>query len=134
MYDEADQAQQALARMHLLDNGQQVAIDHALHVIDNGPDENHMTTIFMQADVGCRKTFHSNARLAVVRWQGHAASAVATSGILATLMKGGRTAHNRFELPVPCLDYSFCGFSNTRDSAKLLRKAKLIAWNEAPIY
>ena len=94
MYDEAEQAQQSLARMVLLNNGQRAVLDHALHVIDNGPDENHPATIFMQADAGCGKTFTFNALLAAVRGRGHVALAVATSGIGATLMEGGRTALN----------------------------------------
>jgi hypothetical protein len=48
-------------------------------------------------------------------------------------MEGGRTAHNRFKLPISCPFDSFCGYSNTRDTAKLLRKAKLIVWDEAPM-
>ncbi len=110
MYDEAEQAQQALARMALLSNGQYAVIDHALHVIDNSPDENHPATIFMQADSGCGKTFAFNALLAAVCGRGHVALSVATSGIAATLMDGGRTAHNRLKLPIPCLAKNFCGY------------------------
>ena len=87
----------------------------------------------MQADVGCGKTFTFNALLAAVRGRGQVALAVATSGIAATLMEGGRTAHNRFILPIHCLANNYCGYINTSDTVKLLRKAKLIAWDEAPM-
>jgi hypothetical protein len=79
IYIEADQAHQTPTHLALLNNGQRAAIDHALHVIDFGPDDLHSAIIFMQADAGFGKTFTFNALLKAVRGRGHVALVVATS-------------------------------------------------------
>ena len=52
---------------------------------------------------GCGKTFLSNAILAYARGMGKKCIATASSGIAATLLKGGRTAHSTFGIPIPIL-------------------------------
>ncbi|GBP82438.1 hypothetical protein EVAR_51480_1 [Eumeta japonica] len=49
---------------------------------------------------GTGKTFITNLILAKVRSLGKLALAVASSGIAATLLAGGRTAHSTFKLPL----------------------------------
>ncbi|CAI8593928.1 unnamed protein product [Vicia faba] len=58
---------------------------------------------------------------------------VATSGIASLLLPEGRTAHSRFKIPVPNLDNSTCKTNYNDDNAELLRQAKLIIWDEAPM-
>ncbi|GFW00167.1 ATP-dependent DNA helicase [Trichonephila clavipes] len=60
------------------------------------------------------------------------AIAVASSGIAATLIDGGKTAHSAFKLPLN-LHHSEsinCNISKQRDMAHVLREAKLIIWDE----
>ena len=50
---------------------------------------------------------------------GHKCIAAASSGIAATLLKGGRTAHSFFGIPIPVLNTSTC---NVKLNTKLLMK------------
>ena len=60
------------------------------------------------------------------------AVAVASSGIAATLLEGGRTAHSMFKLPLDLVtnDSPMCNIKKGSGVAKVLEKAKLIIWDE----
>ena len=58
---------------------------------------------------------------------------VALSGIASLLMTGGRTAHSRFKIPINVDEYSTCSINPQSDLAELVRKCKLIIWDEAPM-
>ena len=55
--------------------------------------------LFLDAPGGTGKTYLINLLLAKVRSRSQVALAVASSGIAATLLEGGRTAHSMFALP-----------------------------------
>ena len=55
---------------------------------------------FLEAPGGTGKTFVTNLVLAKVRQKKEIALAAASSGIAATLLPGGRTAHAAFKLPL----------------------------------
>ena len=61
--------------------------------------------VFLDAPGGTGKTFVINLLLAKIRQQSKIAIAVASSGIAATLLHGGRTAHSALKLP---LNFSHC--------------------------
>jgi ATP-dependent DNA helicase PIF1 len=90
---------------------------------------------FVDASGGCGKTFVFNLLLAAVRCEGHVALAVASSGIAALLLDGGTTAHSRFGLPLqPLGDGSdTCLLKAQNEQYELLRAARLILWDEAPM-
>jgi hypothetical protein len=56
--------------------------------------------------------------------------ATATSGVAASIMPGGRTAHSRFKIPLTLDDGAFCTFTKQSGTAKLLQNASLIIWDE----
>ena len=58
---------------------------------------------------------------------------VASSGIAALLILGGRTAHSRFCIPIIVDEISTCGIHPKSPLAELIVKAKLIIWDEAPM-
>ncbi|XP_039815157.1 uncharacterized protein LOC120678064 [Panicum virgatum] len=58
------------------------------------------------------------------------AVATATSGIAASIMPGGRTAHSRFKIPIKLSGNNMCSFTKQSGTAELLRKASLIIWDE----
>ena len=58
------------------------------------------------------------------------AIAVASSGIAAILLQGGRTAHSRFKIPLNATAQSSCAVSKKSDLADLLVATKLIFWDE----
>ncbi|XP_076290998.1 uncharacterized protein LOC143214169 [Lasioglossum baleicum] len=73
-----------------------------------------------------------NLILAKVRSSGKIALAVASSGIAATLLPGGRTAHSTFKIPIG-LDRSetpICNISRNSDLAKVIQDCHLIVWDE----
>ena len=61
---------------------------------------------------------------------GEIALAVASSGIAAELLEGGRTAHSRFKIPIPVNESSVCSISLQSSIAELLRRSSLIIWDE----
>lgn len=128
-YDAEEQAAAAAAHQGMLTDGQRAVTEHVLAAVR----EERPAAVFVHANAGCGKTFTFNTLLEAVRGEGHAALAVASSGIAATLMKGGRTAHSRFKLPLDPTATSVCNYGAQSDTAKLLRAAKLIVWDEAPM-
>lgn len=88
---------------------------------------------FIDGPGGTGKTFLYNSILAKVRSSGKIALAVASSGIAAELLTGGRTAHSRFKIPIPILESSTCNISKQSQLADLIKKASIIIWDEAPM-
>ena len=70
--------------------------------------------------------------LAQVRRKKDIALAVASSGIAATLLPGGRTAHSTFKLPfdLTSTDEPLCNVSRGSATGNLLKTASLIVWDE----
>jgi hypothetical protein len=68
-----------------------------------------------------------------VRSNGNIALAVASSGIAALLLPGGRTAHSCFKIPINIHEDSTCSIKHGSDLASLLQITKLIIWDEAPM-
>ena len=68
--------------------------------------------------------------LAYTRSEDNFALAVATSGVAALLLEGGRTAHSRFRLPLDATATSTCNTSIQSPLAQLLRSIRVILWDE----
>ncbi|RCV30475.1 hypothetical protein SETIT_6G097900v2, partial [Setaria italica] len=79
---------------------------------------------FVDGPGGMGKTFLYRALLATVRGQGKIALATATSGVAASIMPGGRTAHSRFKIPLRIDDGAICSFTKQSGTAKLLQMTK----------
>jgi hypothetical protein len=58
------------------------------------------------------------------------AIATATSGIAASIMPRGRTAHSRFKIPIKLKDNSICSFTKQSGTTELLKQASLIIWDK----
>ena len=74
-----------------------------------------------------------NTLLAKVRSHGEIALPVASSGIAALLIDGGRTAHSRFKIPIKLNEASTCNISRGNKEADLINMTKLFIWDEAPM-
>ena len=61
------------------------------------------------------------------------ALSVAFTGIAAKLLQGGRTFNSRFKYPLKADDSATCFVSRQSGLAKLIRKSKIIVWDEAPM-
>jgi hypothetical protein len=68
-----------------------------------------------------------------LRAQGKIVLCVASSGIAALLLIGGRTAHSVFKIPIPVHDQSLCNFTKNSLIADLIRATDLIIWDEVPM-
>ncbi|XP_044315200.1 ATP-dependent DNA helicase pfh1-like [Drosophila rhopaloa] len=87
---------------------------------------------FLDAPGGTGKTFVISLILATIRSRSQIAVAVASSGIAATLLEGGRTAHSALKLPMNLLtvDQPTCTMNKNSATAKLMRECKIIIWDE----
>ncbi len=87
---------------------------------------------FLDAPGGTGKTFLINVILAFVRSHHKIAVAVASSGIAATLLPGGRTAHSAFRIPIDIqtIDFPTCNITSTSGRGELLKRTHLIIWDE----
>ncbi|KAG2712304.1 hypothetical protein I3760_04G119000 [Carya illinoinensis] len=80
-----------------------------------------------------QKTFLYKALLAAVRSRKLVALAIASFGVAASILPGGRTTHTRFKIPLDTNEHSMCCVSKQSALAKLLRVARLIIWDEPPM-
>ncbi|XP_076059355.1 ATP-dependent DNA helicase Pif1-like [Oratosquilla oratoria] len=87
--------------------------------------------IFLDAPGGTGKSFVLNLILDAVRSKGKVALAVASSGIAATVLQGGRTAHNMFKIPLMGhTEVRACSVKKSSEMARLLKMASVIVWDE----
>jgi hypothetical protein len=107
---------------------QKAAYNAILHLIN----KKQGGLIFLDAPGGTGKTFVINLLLAKIRQQSKIAIAVASSGIAATLLEGGRTAHSGLKLPFNLAqhDAPVCAISKGTAEAKVLQECELIVWDE----
>ncbi|XP_019265712.1 PREDICTED: uncharacterized protein LOC109243256 [Nicotiana attenuata] len=61
---------------------------------------------------------------------GGSALATTTSGVAASILPGGRTAHSYFKFPINVDEKFSCNISKQSSLACLIRDAKLIVWDE----
>jgi hypothetical protein len=88
---------------------------------------------FLHGPGGTGKTYLYNTLCDYLRCQNNYVLCVASSGIAAILLKGGRTAHSRFKIPIPCHESSVCSISKTSELAELICSTSLVIWDEAPM-
>ena len=113
----------------LLTPNQAAAYKKVLHKVASGTG----SILFLDAPGGTGKTFLLNLILAKVRHSSKIALAVASSGIAATLLTGGRTAHSTFKLPLNLCHHEspVCNINKGTDEANVLEQSCLIVWDEA---
>lgn len=87
---------------------------------------------FLDAPGGTGKTFLISLILAKIRSQRNIALAIASSGIAATLLDGGRTAHSALKLPlnIQTNENAVCNIKPHSSMANVLQKCQIIIWDE----
>ena len=102
------------------------------HKVVRSAINNEGKLFFLDAPGGTGKTFVTKAILAEIRRQGKLALATASSGIAATLLPGGRTAHTMFKIPldIDANETPTCAISRNCDKAKVIQECCLIVWDE----
>ena len=98
----------------------------AYEEIMSAVDSNNGGGFFVDGPGGTGKTYLYRALLATIHGQGRIAVATATSGVAASIMPGGRTAHSRFKIPLNVDEGDSCTIPKQSGIAKLLRQAALI--------
>ena len=89
--------------------------------------------IFFVYGGGTGKTYLWRAIIAELRSQRKIVIVIASSGIAALLSPGGRTAHSKLRIRIDINEFSSCSISRQADLAELIRAARLIVWDEAPL-
>lgn len=112
-------------------DGQHRAAAALLNALDE--PEDRQKTFFLCGPGGGGKTFVINNVLRRVRSRGDVAIAVAASGIAATLLDGGATAHSRFKIPLDATAQSTSSIKIQTAEAEVMQRTKLIIWDEAPM-
>ncbi|GFX58691.1 ATP-dependent DNA helicase [Trichonephila clavipes] len=107
--------------------------NHVFHQVLRTIDSGNGGIFFLDAPGGTGKTFLLNLLLMSVRKDTKIAVAVASSGIAATLLNGGRTAHSVLKLPLNLTheDSHICNFSKNSSRGKMLRECKLLVWDDS---
>ncbi|CAN6868674.1 unnamed protein product [Brassica oleracea] len=88
---------------------------------------------FVYGPGGTGKTYLYRTLISKLRSEKKIVIPVASSGIAALLLPGGRTAHSRFKLPLNLSEVTVCEISPGTMLADLITKADLIIWDEAPM-
>ncbi|GKB83931.1 ATP-dependent DNA helicase PIF1-like protein, partial [Tanacetum coccineum] len=96
-------------------------------------DKDNGGMFFVYGYGGTGKTYMYKIMSAALHSQGEIVLNVASSGIAALLLEGERTAHSWFSIPINVVEDSMCHIAVDSELADLIRKAKLIIWDEAPM-
>ncbi|XP_071724365.1 uncharacterized protein [Rutidosis leptorrhynchoides] len=105
----------------------------AFQTIIGKVESNGNGAFFIDGPGGTGKTYLYRALLVKIRSSGHIALATATSGIAASILPGGRTAHSRFKIPLDIAEGLVCRINKQCSLATLIKECKLIIWDEAPM-
>ena len=107
---------------------QRIAYDRIMHAITSQSGGLY----FLDAPGGTGKTFLISLILATIRSRKNIALAIASSGIAATLLDGGRTAHSALKLPLnmQITETPTCNINKNSRMGKVLQSCQLIIWDE----
>ena len=94
------------------------------------PSPDRQRHFFLQGAGGTGKTFLYRALYGHLRAAGKSVLCVASSGIAATLLPRGRTAHSQFKIPLSLDEWSSCGVTRQSYLGRQLADVDLIIWDE----
>ena len=123
-------------KIELLNVEQLEAYQQVMTAVQDADGTNSMDArvFFLDGIGGAGKTFLYDCLLSTVREGGNISLAVASTGLASLLLPNAVTAHKRFKLPVANIltPEASCNINKESEQADLIRKAKLIVWDEAP--
>jgi hypothetical protein len=126
-YNRDEQTQLAEEQKQQFNEEQRAAFDTIVAAVDSKSGQ----CFFLQGAGGCGKTFVYSALCRHFRGQGKIVLCVASSGIAALLLEGGRTAHSRFKIPLAVNKDTVAGIKKNSMEAELIQETDLILWDEA---
>ena len=98
--------------------------------LDPNPDLTTSRVFFVDGPGGTGKTFLFNALLDSIRRADGIALAVASSGTASLLLKGGRTAHSTFKIPLEVSSQTMCDLTPRCAISSFIISSKIIVWDE----
>ena len=122
-------AQEAAEHIATFNQDQSAAFERITSAVSNGSGQ----IFFLHGIGGTGKTYVYNTLCHYLRSQDKIVLCVASSGIAAILLKGGRTSHSRFKIPIPCHESSVCTIPKNSELAGLIHETSLVIWDEAPM-
>ena len=125
-YDSCKEKEKFEVKLKLLNTEQKHIFDKIMNAMRG--DANNI--FFVDGPGGTGKSFLFNMILNKIRSEGEIALAIASSGIAATLLENGRTAHSRFKIPININETSTCSIPKQSQLAELLRKTVILIWDE----
>ncbi|XP_028125694.1 uncharacterized protein LOC114322548 [Camellia sinensis] len=93
----------------------------------------HGGLFFVYGSGGTGKTYLWSTLIAKFRSDKKIILSVASLGIAALLLPGGRTARSHFKIPLDPDNSSCCSINQGADLARLIQEASLIIWDEPPM-
>ncbi|XP_050552549.1 uncharacterized protein LOC118277408 [Spodoptera frugiperda] len=127
-YNTVEMAAIVTRNVPLMNEEQKIIYDRIMLAVSAGQGG----FFFLDAPGGTGKTFLISLILAEIRSNNGIALAVASSGIAATLLDGGRTAHSIFKLPLNIQNNpdGVCNIKKQSSMATVLKQCKIIIWDE----
>ena len=111
-----------------LNPDQRHVTDSFLHALNTHADNR---CFFVDGSGGTGKTFLYNTLVHILRGMEIKVKCMAYSGIAATLLIDGATAHSTFQIPIPLHEYSTCNVSRQTYRARDLASTTIFIWDEA---
>ncbi|CAN1306098.1 ATP-dependent DNA helicase PIF1 [Linum perenne] len=121
-FDASQQLTQAENLRSTLNDSQLSAYSEIIQAIDN----NIGGLFFVYGHGGTGKTYLYNTLISEVRGRSKIALVVASSGIAATLLPHGSTAHSQFKIPIDIHHTSTCHIKRGTQLAHIIRNTELI--------
>jgi len=104
---------------------------NAFHKIVQRVEQNEPGFFFVAGYGGTGKTYLWNRIVGYLRGNNKIVLTVASSGVAALLLPGGRTAHSRFKIPCEVEDDMICDVSRGTMLSELIELTSLVIWDEA---
>ncbi|KAI5890484.1 uncharacterized protein SCHCODRAFT_02435480, partial [Schizophyllum commune H4-8] len=121
-YDPEEQQRLADINLALLNLEQREAFDRICSAIGQGTPG----VFFLTGPAGTGKTFVYNTLCYALRATRKIVLCVASSGIAAILLIGGRTSHSTFKIPINIAEGQMCNVRSNTVRGDLFRRADLI--------
>lgn len=129
-YNVLDEARKHEEMLAMLNPEQLDCYTKVLQAIMHLHFEGQSPSFFLHGPAGTGKTYLYKCLCSYLRANGKVVLCVASSGIAAQLLPGGRTAHSRFKIPLSNDTSNNCNMTKTSALADLIRGTSLIIWDE----
>jgi hypothetical protein len=130
MYDPSKQNDYLECWMPMLNPGQSSLFEELYLAVHSSIDSDCQKIQILNSPGGFGKTIVLKVIAAKIRSEGGIVICVASTGLAAQNLEGGRTAHSRFKIPIDILEDSTCSIKAQSGLAKLIKMSKLIIWDE----